>query len=343
MIIKVRYKFILVSMFVTSSILGMQNATQSQSVPPSFFMASGFGYADQQRVIDKLDDVDVRLTNLEKRLLKGEISPKDAKEAIEDLQRQRAFFTKMKNALKEGVERGTQDAARSIVTTILTAPFKDFHGGIFKFFTLYLYKLGFGSLGLSWNILSNLAHRINGLCVPYTGALPEVRDRKRRGELTGDQLLEPIENNWVSVRDEILIKEIEHAVEFLKRYSSPYDQSYQDASYFSLKYHVGRLMHAFSTHDKKEVSDYVQYSIGYLVTLCGIIKNLNNFVEVEQKSNEVKKWLDAAMGAMEQIALWLNNGVRPANGIPFPKSNRQGTAQSSTQNVLDALLSGSAS
>jgi hypothetical protein len=314
-------------------------------------------YSTLNILTDRSDRQGEKIAGLEEKmkaildlLRAGNITPAKAEELKKlaaELEKRSSFIESMKSALKLGVTKGVEDAVIQTAHTILTSPLRNLQtnvNGFFGLLGLYLYKLAFGSLGLSWNTLAKLNNRIYALCSPFTGALAEAKDRKRRGELTGidaDSSLVLTESSWVIVRDELL-KEIEHAIGFLKRYSSSYNQSYQEASYLSFKFHIGRLMHAFAPHDNEEVCFYIDRAVRYLEQLIEIIKTVNSFEEVEQKSNYIKRWLGWACASMEQIALILEGEkARPANGITFSKPSSQGGTQSSTQNVLDALLAGS--
>jgi hypothetical protein len=265
---------------------------------------------------------------------------------------QGTFTDMVKGALQSGLEEGVRGTIKHVATTVLTSPFKNLQSNMHGFFGLlglYMYKLAFGSLGLSWSTLAKLNNRIYNICSPFTSAQLEIKDRKRRAELTGSvegpvggspvENSVSVENNWLSVKEELL-KELEHAIDFLKRSSNAYNGSYKNYSFLNPKFHVGHLVHSFAPHDNQEVCFYIDRSIQYIGKLIGIVQALNSFEEVEQKSGQIKRWLAWTCGSLEQIALFLegDGAAKTIRGINFLKPSTQGSGQSSTSGLLDSLL-----
>ncbi len=207
----------------------------------------------------------------------------------------------------------------------------------------YLYRMAFGSAGLGWNSLAKINNRICTFCLPFTKVSAGTRDKKRRAELvdmgqTGLQVTELTENNWQVVQLE-LIKELYHAIEFLKRSTGSYDKSYEDASYFSLRFQLGRMLHAFAPHDNIEVCFYIERTVCYLEKLIELIRSVNSFEDVEQRSEYINRWLGWTCNSFEQVALLLEGeNVSRMNKLTFTKPTMQSGSSAGGMSQLADLL-----
>lgn len=253
-----------------------------------------------------------------------------------------SFSGMFRNAVQEGVENGISDAVQGTVYSVLTTPLKAIQqnvNGFFGLIGLYLYRVAFGSLGLSWSTLAKLNNRIYTLCIPFTGPSAGDTVKKRRAELIAGDTEEVTENNWLPVKED-LIKELEHAIAFLKRSSNSYNKSYQDYCIINPKYYINRIMHAFAPHDNEEVCFYIDRTINYLEKLIESIKAINNFEEIEQKAMQIKRWLTWSCNSFEQIALILQaeGGARPTNGLNFLKPTIAGGNQAAGMGQLADIL-----
>lgn len=256
-------------------------------------------------------------------------------------------------SFKDGVDRGISRTGANFAESIFTLPIKYFPtliGGSTSLLGIYLYKLAFGSLGLSWNGLAKMNNRVYTLCKPFTfvpagNTVKKQRLKNLEGQL--DDLKEiPAsilnENNWTAYQ-EALIQELEHTVNFLKRTANSYNKSYMTESYFSLKFQLGRIVHAFSSHDNDEVCFYIERTISYLEKIIELLKNIGSFEEIESKVDQFKRWLMLTNTAFEHVALMLvgDNGLKPSNGLSFQKLNAESSSSSSASSVLDTILGGS--
>lgn len=241
------------------------------------------------------------------------------------------------------ISRGWNQAVYAISAQTFSELLKGIPDGMKKFTAFlgaYAYKLSFGSRGLTWNSLAKINNRIHALCLPLTGAPAGVRDRQRRGDLIGgaEQGVSLAENNW-QMFQAVVLRELEHAQNYLKEALPCYDLMYLNAAPQGLKIKLARVVQACSLQDNKQVSFYSGQALDCLAKLIKLVQEFKSFDEAQQKYEQTKRWLSLTCNTFEQIALILDgeNTQRPAGRLLFSKLSAQSP---SAMPALDALLGG---
>lgn len=247
------------------------------------------------------------------------------------------FSKVLKYSLKSGIKNGISSTTRDVVSNSL----KFIPGGISKFGNFLgamLYKLSFGSRGLSVSDLAKINNRIYNLCLPFANVSAGSMDKKRRASLI-DQDQSGItlnDENWKAVQTE-LINELEHAVYYLEKSIPCYDLNKLKCSMLSPKLFLAKVVHALSNEDHEEINYYIIRAVTYLNKLIEQINSFTSFEDTQNKCEDTKRWLSWTLNSFEQIALFLddNASLKSSNRVPFQRLNMQG---GSSVPSLDSLL-----
>ena len=208
------------------------------------------------------------------------------------------------------------------------------------FLAAYAYKLSFGSHGLTWNGLAKINNRIHTLCLPLTGAAAQTRDRQRRADLIGAEQtgVTFTEHNW-QVFQAYLLRELQHAQEYLKQALPCYDLTFLDTAPKGLKIKLARFIQACSLQDNRQVSFYSTQALNCLAQLKKLVQEFKSLDQAQQNHEQTKRWLSLTCNTFEQIALILEgeNTQRQPGRLVFSRLSAQ---SQSTMPTLDALLGG---
>lgn len=241
--------------------------------------------------------------------------------------------TPLRQVAQLGVKEGFKQALSSTTREVASNSLRFIPNAITKiggFMASFLYKLAFNSKGLTAADLANMSGRIHSLCVPFTTLSAGNLDKKRRAALIAQEQQPTAlqDDNWVVVQSE-LIKELKHAILYLKKVLPCYNLTYMQNSTF--KRQLAGFLHSFSTEDRDQISFYILRTINYLDKLIELIDGFHSFEEAQQKYEETKRWLAWICGSFEQISLFLDdnntgsttNTKYGSNRVTFPKINTQ--------------------
>lgn len=201
-----------------------------------------------------------------------------------------------------------------------------------------LYKLSFGSRGLSWNDLAIINNRIFTVVQPFIvkthiNNAKEIRSRDVLHEM--DE--EFVDENWAIQRQKIG-KELTHAIATLTKVLPCYNLAFHN-NQAGIRRVMAGWVNALSDQNKDQISYYIITAISDLSALRKYFEGFTSFKEAEQHMEYIKRWLTWTCGTLEIIAYLLEGDhVNPkaVGKIMFQKIS--GATIQATQNELGSLF-----
>jgi hypothetical protein len=239
--------------------------------------------------------------------------------------------------IKQGLQNALLDTTKSTAVHILK-PIPQGAASFIAFIAAHIYRLSFGSRGLTWNDLAKVSNLIYSRCLPFTSVSAGSFDKKRRGELVGqDQQLLPQDTSWQEVQ-EALVQELYHAITFLRKALPCYDLNQAQNPSNGLKHIFARIIQSWSSQNNEQVSFYIIRTMFYIDKLIETIKSFRSFEEAQQKYEVTRRWLNYTCSSFEQVAFFLDNDEagQSRKGIPFLKVNAQ--AGGGVPSLVDSFL-----
>lgn len=213
----------------------------------------------------------------------------------------------------------------------------------------YIYKVAYGSRGLTWNSLALMNNRICTLVGPLTQVSLGSFTKKKRAQFieqedsNEDELV--VDEYWKAIQVN-LIKELEHIKVNLNRVLPCYSLNHYNIQYQSgFRNKIAYILHALSLTDNNQVAYYINKNMHYITLMIEFFKKAQSLEDVQQKHEELKRWISWTHESFQHIARLLesDNTEKPKAGkLPFIKPNGQQTQSPAMPSLNDLLPQGQA-
>lgn len=251
----------------------------------------------------------------------------------------------VRSGVKTGFEGAINDTARTTIgegLKFIPAAVK----GLSAIFIGYMYKLSYGTTGLTWNKLVLVCDDINAVVAPYTVKSYDNNTRVRRTtDINQDMNPEIEDKEWLHMQKYIQAR-LKRAVKVLSETLPCYNLIFYNARHTGIKRAIGNWMHSLSLKDNDSISDATVNLIELLNTLHELFKNYKSAKDAEQNLANTKQWLTLTVKSFKRLAQWLDGDVvvqSGANGrLQFAVVNGGGGGMQGAQTQMNDLFGGGA-
>jgi hypothetical protein len=202
-------------------------------------------------------------------------------------------------AMRDGAGRAISDTTRTTIGHGIA-----FIPSLIKNFGLmwgaFLYKLLYGSRGLSQASLKLISVEISRVVQPLTTKSYVSTDRvKRMNDIAQDMNNETQDENWERMKAKT-IKVIDAAHSMLMTSLPCYDNKFIVSN--GLSKLLARCAQTFSSLDTQQISRMITTTCNDLTTLKYYISQSKSLKDVELNTNHIKSWLALNLGNLEQLS-----------------------------------------
>lgn len=341
-------RFTQVTFFVTILSLGYISFSAGMGAGGQGYSGANISPIELMRISELLYTLNDRLNKMENNLTDFQQAVKDdpaAREKLKNLQNQFTFGNKMKTIFKEGIESGARTAVQSTVSSLLAYPFRGLQynnptsSGISGVFRVYLYRLIFGRMGVTFDRLVDINRDIMRTYSTYFDKSASSRVKERRAQNLGelDETGKAVNEDWLEDQKELADK-LTLVAQSLRESLELYNGSYLKESYFSTKFYLGKLISALAPYDLQRLCDHLNWAIYHVEKLIELVKSANSIAEFEQNSAKVNKRLNMIYQSLYSAAEIIDRDTTLRFASRFVRPNAQGGSQPGGMSQLADLL-----
>jgi len=304
----------MVNIFKTFIIIGIK-MLKKPYLNKFIFFVSLIIYSNCCYCMDLGDDTseeDVRM-NREARWLRYAF---DNRDNSMDVQADTPIIKVIKRSVKRGTANALSKSALNVITTVLQIiPYSV--NKLIAMIKIYAYKWSFGTTGLTVKDLTKFNNRIQSLCSSLASSQTgNLRKTRRATAIEGEQSDgQYVDTVWLN-RRLLLISELEHVVEFLRKTLPCYNSAFQSIDASILEKQMAAILYALSIEDNNEIQSYIMRLIGYIRDLINLLESFSSFDNAIDRSDETKAALNIIRLTFEHISTFLvGSNVKGAGGF----------------------------
>jgi hypothetical protein len=239
------------------------------------------------------------------------------------------------HAMRDGAGRAISDTTRTTIGHGIA-----FIPSLIKNFGLmwgaFLYKLLYGSRGLSQASLKLISDEISRVVQPLTTKSYVSTDRvKRMNDIAQDMNNETHDDNWERMKIKT-IKVIDAAHSMLMTSLPCYDNKFIVSN--GLSKLLARCAQTFSSLDTQQISRMITTTCTDLTTLKDYINQCKSLKDVELNNTYIKSWLVLILGNLEQLSALIEGetSMAPRNYRNTNNSGQMAIGQHQLSELLAA-------
>ncbi len=206
----------------------------------------------------------------------------------------------------QAVQESSHEAFKFIPDIVrkVTGGFKTFCGAIF-------FKVFARSRPLDWNKLALLNNKIYKLVSPYTQVSLGNFAKEHRAAAIAAEGAKDHNDSWIDMQAEV-VQELQFTIQHLNRSLIWYNNKYSAKLGFIRRSAIS-LHNGLSDASIDQLSFYIGQAVKKLEKLQSIIQAARSLTEVQQKNEQLKRWLNMACEDFKYIAALIDPEMSNGN------------------------------